>query len=683
MDAQLVVVIAGIVLVIVIVGSLIYLRGHPNRFTYDTAGGTRPRAAEGEGNTAGTAFKGRFTMLTASVGAMFAVLAAKLWSMQMVSSDYYEELAESNQTTTVTTSAPRGRILDRNGVPLVTNRASFTVTAYSDLASDTVLVRHLANILGIPYVAALRNIQDNTEGAQARHTIAADVRRSTVAFIKEHVGEFPDVYVEEGTERQYPYGSLAAHVLGYTGTITSEQLEAQAESSDDANSITYSSGDTVGQSGVESRYESLLQGIKGEQTVTVDASGNVLSTTSSVPASAGSDIRLTIDLTIQQACEDGLNNAIAVAQESGYTNAGAGACICLDCTNGEILGMASAPTYEPAAFVGGISSELWSELNSDDGGTPLLNRAISGQYMSASTIKSLSALAALEYGIYTSSQTTTCTGTWTGLGETYAQNCWLLTGHGTMNLQSGIGYSCDPVFYDIGAGFYYDEDNPEGLQEMYRRWGLGERTGIDLPSEYAGRVPDSEWKESYYADWSESDATWRPGDMTNLVIGQGDLLVTPIQMACVYAGIAMGGVEYTPHVFLSAVSRTGEGDTYLYNETGSKERLTASINSEEDLALVKEGLHDVIYVTSSAVTEHFSSLSVEVAGKSGTGEKTGEDEYAWFCAYAPADDPKYVVVCLLEQGGGGSATALRAVRDVLGVIYDEPDTSEASDSSTR
>ena len=172
MDAQIIVLVAGLVLLLVIIASLIFLRGYSGKYTYDMANGTRPRASEGEGNTLGVTFKGRFRFLMTGVGAMFAALTAKLWSMQMVSSDYYDTLSQQNQTRTVRTSAPRGRILDRNGNALVTNRPSLAVTAYRDLADDTVLVRHLSNVLGIPYVAALRNIQDNTEGAQARHTIA-------------------------------------------------------------------------------------------------------------------------------------------------------------------------------------------------------------------------------------------------------------------------------------------------------------------------------------------------------------------------------------------------------------------------------------------------------------------------------------------------------------------------------
>lgn len=673
MDAQLIVIIAGLILVAAIIGSLLFLRGYSGRFTFDTAQGTRPRAAQGEGNTQGVALKGRFKLLTLGVGAVFAAITAKLWSMQMVSSDHYDELAERNRTRTVTTPAPRGRILDRNGVALVENRASLAVVAYRDLAEDTVCVRHLANVLGMPYMAVLRNIQDNTEGAQSLHTIAVDVRRSTVAYIQEHPDEFPGVQIAERTERAYPYGSLACHVLGYTGTITAEQLKAQEDLSEEERqgAIVYQSGDIVGQAGVEFQYEQLLQGVRGEQTVRVDADGNVTGQAGAVPAKPGSDIKLTLDLKIQQACEEGLKIGMETARRLG-SPAPAGACLCLDCTNGEVLGMASAPVFEPSVFVGGVSSDVWNELNREDGDHPLINRAVSGQYMSASTIKPLSAYAGMEYGVYTADMSTDCKGWWTGLGEANGKYCWNHAGHGIRNLQTGIRDSCDSVFYDVGKNFFYDKNNPEGLQEMFRRWGLGETTGIDLPSEAAGRVPDAAWKESYFKDWSAEERAWNAGDMTNIVIGQGDILVTPLQMASAYAGIARGGVEYTPHVLLSAVARDGQGDAYTLEP---QERLTADIKEQRSHTVVTQGLLSMIYEEAPSTAVHFTNLPVQVAGKSGTGEKAGGDAYGWFITYAPFDDPKYVVACLVEEGGFGSTCSMPAVRHVLGAIYDAPDTA--------
>lgn len=671
MDAQLIVIIAGVILVAAIIGSLLFLKGYSGKFTFDTQNGTRPRATEGEGSTQGVKSNGRFKLLTAGVGAVFAAIIAKLWSMQMVSSDHYDALAEKNQTRTVTTPAPRGRILDRNGVAIVDNRPSLAITAYRDLADDPVTVRHLANVLGMPYMAVIRNIQDNTEGAQSPHTIATDVRRSTVAYIQEHIDQFPGVYIAERTERAYPYGTLACHVIGYTGTVTQEQLDAQDEAGSDSGSIVYQHGDIVGQAGVEYYYENLLQGIRGEQTVKVDASGNVTSQAGVVPAAPGSDIKLTLDIKIQKACEEALQVSQDVAEQTGHKG-GAGACVCLDCTNGEVLGMASFPSFDPSVFVGGISSDIWSELNDDEGGRPLVNRAVGGQYMSASTIKPLSSFAGMEYGVYTADSRSTCTGWWTGLGEANGKACWLHSGHGVRGLQDGIRDSCDVVFYDLGKNFYYSDGDSEGLQEMFRRWGLGSKTGIDLPAEDEGRVPDAEWKEAYFKDWSPEERAWTAGDMTNIAIGQGDILVTPVQMATVYAGIAMNGVEFTPHVLHSVVSRDGQGDAYSYEP---KKLRTIELKSQDaQMGLVHGGLHSMIYEESPTLAEHFKNLPVQVAGKSGTGEKSGEDDYAWFIAYAPYEDPKYVVAALLEQGGFGGTCAMPAVRHVLGAIYDCPDT---------
>lgn len=675
MDAQLVVIIAGALLALAIIGSLVFLRGYSGRFVFDTRNGTRPRAAEGQGSTVDPSLKGRLKFLTVGVGAALGALGVKLWSMQMVSSDYYENLSEQNRTRTVTTAAPRGRILDRDGIELVTNRPALSLAAYRDLADDPVVVRHLSNLLGVPYISVLRDIQDFSQSAQSLHAIATDVRRSTVAYIEEHPAEFDGVHVIEGTERSYPYGTLACHVLGYTGTITQEQLKAQQDArrdgADEAGSVVYESGDIVGQAGVELQYESLLQGIRGERTVRVDSSGAVVAEAGEVPGSAGSDIKLTLSLKIQQACEEGIQLGIEAAHRAGDA-ADAGACICMDATNGEILGMASYPTFDPSVFIGGVSNADWSVLNSEAAGTPMVNRAISGQYMSASTIKVLSSLAALEFGTYTPTQTTNCVGWWTGLGESAGKWCYKHSGHGIQDLRLGIVNSCDSVFYDIGKAFYYSDGAKDGLQTVFRRWGLGASCGIDLPGEAEGRVPDAAWKRDYFSNWSEGDRAWNPGDELNIVIGQGDILVTPLQMASVYAGVGTGGVEYVPHVFLSAVARDGEGTAVSFEP---RERLRAEINADGDLALVKSGLEGVIYEETEAISRHFTDLSVRVAGKTGTGEKEGKDDFSWFVAYAPADQPKYVVAVLIEQGGFGSVSALPALRHVLGALYDEPDTA--------
>ena len=265
--------------------------------------------------------------------------------------------------------------------------------------------------------------------------------------------------------------------------ITGEQLNAQDDSKDAAGAVRYQSGDIVGQAGVEIYYERLLQGIRGEQTVHVDAAGNVTGKAGAIPPRAGSDIKLTLDLAIQQACEEGLARAMAMGKQAGYTS-DAGACVCIDCTNGDILGMASAPTFDPSVFIGGVSNDDWSKLNGETSGNPLLNRCISGQYMSASTIKPLAALAALEYGVYTSGQTTTCNGWWTGLGEGAGRWCWDHGGHGTLNLQQGISHSCDPALR-YRQGFLLRRGPPRGPAGGLQAVGPGRAHG-HRPSQRGG-----------------------------------------------------------------------------------------------------------------------------------------------------------------------------------------------------
>ena len=420
----------------------------------------------------------------------------------------------------------------------------------------------------------------------------------------------------------------------------------------------------------------MLQGVRGEQKVFVDADGDVTGYSTSVPAEAGSDVVLTIDAKIQQAAEDGLQHAISKAKAL-QNKATAGCVVVLDCTNGEILAMASYPEFDPSIFVGGISNADWEALSSEASGYPLMDRAVSGTYASASTIKPLSALAALNNGIADASTTYDCTGFWTGFGSAYGQYCWDHDGHGIIDLRNGIVYSCDTVFYEIGKAFF-ESDNKEGLQDTYSRWGLGKKTGVDLPGEAEGRVPTADWKWNYFSSYPEEDRTWRGGDTTNLAIGQGDILVTPLQMACIYMAIANDGVMWRPHVLKSVTSKEGSGTVADYKV----EKINEVEEKDEYMALIHDALQGVIYEEDEAVTSHFTSLPVKVAGKTGTGEKAGKDPTAWFCAYAPADDPKYVVCAMLEEGGFGSTSTMYAVRDTFGGIYDVPDQSTADSSSS-
>lgn len=673
MDLSLLIVIVCAVIAVVFIALFLVFRRSEAAYTFDIGGGA-PRASGGRDESAETTYSSRLVGFAAVIGAIFAALLARLWSIQLVSSDEYTKEAESNRTRTVTTAAPRGRILDRNGAEIVSNRSSLTVVADADVADDEVEMQLLANLIGMPRQAVYRKVIDSSEGAQSVRTVATDVSRRVVAYLGEHPAAFSGVSVQQRSQRSYPQGTLAAHVVGYTGTVTAEQLEA---SGSDDSSVQYKSGDVVGQAGVEAMYESILQGIRGEQTVYVDSNGKILQSSTKIDPQSGSDVVLTIDSGIQKAAEDSLEKVLTELRQKGKNPAG-GSVVCLDCTNGEVLAMASAPTFSPSIFVGGIANSDWEGLTNEASNYPLLNRAISGQYSSASTIKPFTSFAALDNGIATPQSGYVCNGWWTGLGEAYGMWCYNHDGHGGLNLQQGITFSCDVVFYEIGKGFS-NSSNKDGMQQKFRQYGFGSATGIDLPSEAVGRVPDAAWKWDYFSSLPDADREWHPGDYCNIAIGQGDILVTCLQIAHAYSSIANRGPVFKPHVLKCVKSNIGNGSVIDY-----KVSQTDDISEEDDYRdLVERGLEGVIYEESESQAAHWTNLNVKVAGKTGTGEQTSVGRnICWMVAYAPADDPKYVVAANVDGGDWGSTTAMLVARDVLGQIYGQPDTATTVSDTT-
>lgn len=644
------------------------------RFTLDIGGGT-PRASGGSENSPSSHFKSRINATGIFAGTIIGALFMRLWNMQVISSSSYTEQAEKNRTRSISTHAARGRILDRNGAVLVGNRPSLVVLAEQSVLEDEAELQILAALIGIPKAVLRLKIEDSSQGLQRGRVIAVDVSRRVVSFINAHPSLFGGVAIEARSQRSYPLGSLAGQVLGYTGIITSEQLKASQDNQDEGK-ITYEPGDVVGQSGIEASYENVLQGIKGEQVVFVDADGNIVNHSSSVEAQSGSDVVLTLDVDIQKAAEDSLSSTIKRLQEHGKPDCFGGCAIAMDVTNGEIIAMASAPSFSPNMFVGGISSDDWDMLSSKSSHNPLLNRGIGGQYPSASTIKPLSTLAALNEGIATPQSSYMCTGYWTGFGAAFGQYCWLHTGHGAMTLQTGITYSCDVVFYEVGKGFFYSS-NKDGLQQMFKKWGLGSKSQIDLPGELQGRIPDEAWKREYFASYPDDAKAWQGGDNTNLAIGQGDLLVTPLQMLCVYAGIANRGSIPQPHLMKSIKSTSNSGSIIDYK---CSTRISVD-EKDEYMDLIQRGLYGVIYEESQAQASHFTNMKEKVAGKTGTAETSHETPTGWFIAYAPYDKPRYVVASVLENSGFGSDGAMYVVRDILGALYHEPDTSTMVDTT--
>jgi penicillin-binding protein 2 len=604
-------------------------------------------------------FRERLKPRYAALGIIFlsvlGVLLLRAWSMQVLSADRFATAAENNRIREIAVDAPRGRILDRNGAPLVTNRATLGVTVAPGAKDDDEMLYRLSVVLGMPLDDVKERISSTREAALKPRVVALDVPMTVVAYLAEHESEFPGVEVSVLPVREYPHGAIAAHVLGYTGEISEESLN-----SGDMEGYVY--GDIVGKSGAERQFESVLQGEKGYRRVEVDAVGSPRHVLEEAEPVAGRDVVLTIDLEVQQVAEEALQRALAEARADDFKNARAGAAVALDVRTGEVLAMASIPTFDPTLFIGGIRTQDWEALNAEDSEYPLNNRAIQAAYPPASTYKAVTGMAGLEYGVSSLGHSYYCAGNWKGMGEQWSKFCWNRRGHGSIGFTRGVAESCDVVFYEIGYEFY--KRDKEELQAFARRFGVGSELGIDLPGEVAGRVPDAAWKAEFNANYPEY-RQWLPGDTVNMVIGQGDLLTTPLQMAAVYAGIANDGNVMRPHVLKEVLDSQGDAVRAYEPEVAF-----ASEVSQETLRTMHNALLEV--TESGTGLSAFRGFGERVAGKTGTAEVAGKDDYAWFTAYAPADDPQYAVAVVIEQGGGGGAIAAPAAREILAALLGLP-----------
>lgn len=622
--------------------------------------------------------RSRFATLGILIVLVLAALLVRLWTMQVLNGDTFAAQAENNRVREISLEAPRGRIFDRNGVPIVTNRSALAVSVdpthedvrgllarhqNKDTADDPTrreleeLFGELGTMLGMTPADVFERVADVNQEALRPRVVAVDASAEVVAQLLERQADFSWVRVEEIAVREYPYGSLAAHVLGYTGSISEEQFKSSDEYTG------YELGDTVGKTGAERQFEGVLQGDKGWRRIEVNASGKPQGVVDEQAPRPGNDIRLTIDIELQRVVEEQLADAISEARRQGFTSAKAGAAVVLDVQTGEVLALASAPTYDPSAFLGGISTSEWQALNAKESEYPLNDRAIMAAYPPASTFKVVTASAAMRYGVAGENSTYSCSGRWTDMGEQWPKWCWKRAGgHGTVSLRGGIKHSCDTVFYEIGYEFY--KRKAEELQAESRAFGLGTKTGIDLPGEVAGRVPDAAWKKEFNRNYPEYQL-WLPGDTVNMSIGQGDMLTSPLQMATVFAGLANDGTIMKPHVLREVLDSEGQ-----VARTVQPEVLRDTGASDAALDVLTRSLVDV--TRDGTGRGAFAGFGVAVAGKTGTAEVKGKDDYAWFTAYAPANEPRFAVAIILEQGGGGGAVAAPAARNVLAQLLGEP-----------
>ncbi len=583
--------------------------------------------------------RNRFIALGAMVAGVFAALTVKLFGMQILEGSNYSQEAERNLYTTVSTPAPRGVIYDTQGKAMVTNRQVQTVLADAEVASNSNVVLRLSALLGIPYEVVRSRILDSSSGAQSQRVVASDVKLRDIAYISEHVDAFPGVTTQIRTTRSYPYGALAAHALGYVGTASEDDLNNVADGRD------IESGDAVGKSGIEQTYDALLAGDHGQRVLITNASGVVQQVVGETDPTKGNDIYLTIDAQVQHVADTVLKNAVTNGTGT------AASCVVIDVETGGIVAMSNYPTYEPEHFIGGISQDMWNAYQTKESHYPLVNRAIAGTYPAASCFKAFTGLAGLTYGFADSNRTWDCEGTWTGFGESYPQRCWQRSGHGYLSFREGIVVSCDVVFYEIAKAFY-DARNSignEAMQDFIKEFGYASKTDVDLSGEVAGRIPTPEWKEEYFKDVPE-EAQWLPGDMSNMVIGQGYVLVTPIQVARAYAAVATGKL-LQPHLLKEV--RNSLGDTVLSFETVEVSKPDVT---EANLNTVRDALHGVA-TENSSVSEDFNHYSWSAAAKTGTAEVAGKQDMAWFCCYAPYDKPQYALALCVEEGGSGGSVA--------------------------
>jgi penicillin-binding protein 2 len=614
----------------------------------------------------------RLGMLALIALILFAVLGFRLWFLQILSGDEYVAQANNNRVRTVDIQAPRGVIYDRNMDPLVKNRAGLSVGILPmDLPEAASPERgrvfsRLAQLLTVP-VEDIRSKVERAEKTDQYRVciIREDVPEDTiVAYLKEHSIEFPGVRVEKSYLREYPRKAFATHVLGYVGEISENQLAEEQFR-------VLKAGAQVGKDGVEEVYDQYLRGTDGSRKVEVDAAGRPKRVLDLIEPVPGSNLVLTIDNTIQEAAERAVANGIEMAHSAGFKNAAAGAVVAIDPRNGEILAMTSFPDYDPSLWVGGMSASTFAQLNSAEANNPLFNRAVKGQYPAGSTFKPFVAAAALRQDVISWDTKFNCTGNFKEGEQVW--KCWNTDGHGELNLVEALEQSCDVYFYNVGKLLY--DQREAVLQAGVRDFGFGSGTGVDLPGElvpeespYPGRVPDATWKQEHYTD--PIDKLYKTGDDINMAIGQGDLLVTPLQLGMGFAAIANadrdgkeGGQVLVPHLAKQVTDAAGNAiHTFETKVAG-----TVTMNPE-DLEAIRKGL---VYSTTEPLGtayKAFKTFPITVAGKTGTAQKAPDDDYALFMGYAPADNPEILVVAVIEQGGSSSITALVA-RQVMEAYF--------------
>jgi penicillin-binding protein 2 len=634
----------------------------------------------------------RVSIVGVVIVALFASLFARLWFLQMGPDQALGNVVSTLGTRVIQTESPRGEILDSNGRVLAQDVASWAVTVDRNLPSKTVsrVLGSLAEVLGVPEKTLRANYNSVRQSPLKPAVVALNVPLPKQLAIREHSEDYPGVDVVELTVRKYPYDGLLSQVLGYLGEV--DALDAQQYKA--LQKRGYQPGDLIGRDGVEAAYESDLRGKPTRAVVQVDPTGKQVGPPVHVdPGQVGDNVKLTINIDWQAAAEKALADGIAAArnkQDVSVTTSyktlqpTGGAVVVLDARNGSVAAMASNPTYPLSVWTGGISSNNFAVLTNPGANTPLLNRATEGLYAPGSTFKLVPSIALNQYGVFGASQYFDDEGS-IKIGDRTFRNDNGAVNHG-VNLARALTVSSDVYFYNAGNLFWQrwyagDQQVGLGIQHVASQLGFGRMTGIEL-NEAAGRVPDPAWKKAFsYAinktpQAQQENSLWNPGDNVNAAIGQGDDIVTPLQLADAYAMFANAatnndtGTLWTPHVGEEVVDPATK-KVLQYIRPKARGTITIDPYTYSQIAA---GFSGAVNDSSGTAYQAFHGLFVNVAGKTGTAQVVGKGPTSLFASYFPADNPQYVVVAVVEQGGHGAETAAPIVRQVIEAMNGLPAT---------
>lgn len=585
----------------------------------------------------------RFAAFAGIIFLACAILLGRLVQLQIVRNETFSERADGNRLRIILQPAPRGVIRDRYGVVLATSRLSYAVTLYPlKLTKEQTeeVIQRLGKLLDMP--ASEIRAKWRRTGTVARPVrLMQDVDPQTIAIIAENQLQLPGVSIEPITIRYYPRGNFLSHVLGYTGEITDKELEKLSDQG-------YRAGDIIGKTGVEKVFDADLRGTPGRQQIEVDARGKPVRILASVPPVPGKDLTLTIDAKVQEVAEKSL---------AGHR----GAAVALDPNTGEVLAMASAPSFDPNWFAGRISPALWRQL-SDGTQRPMINRAISSKYPPGSIFKIVTHATALEEGFANANSRWRSTGVFY-VGSRLFRD-WKKGGFGVVDLKKALVQSIDTVYYELGLKMGADR-----MARYARALGLGRQTGILLPHEVKGLIPDPRWKRETYRE------KWYNGESVNMSIGQGYVQVTPIQAAVMISAVANNGHVLRPKLVRPAA------DQERQDEPPPDEGVHPTSWKPETW----RHLHQSLAETVSAGTGTAAKIpGFPAAGKSGSAQSANGEKFkthGWFVCYAPVDKPRIALVALMEQAGHGGSVAAPVTARMMRRYFGVPDPSMATGSA--